>query len=188
MNALEKGKLERWHRTFRDQFLSELDATRITDLSDLNARLWSWIETVYHQTPHSGLAGQSPLARYQQDLARIRTLGERAARLDELFYHRVQRKVRKDGTVFYCGERFEVPYELSGRRVRLVVDPHSGQALGVEDDNGQSLGAVTPLDALANVNRRRRQPQPPQEPSPKAPDSEVELAYHDYYGHTGEVS
>ena len=30
-----KGKLERWHRTVRDQFLSELDATRIQDLSDL---------------------------------------------------------------------------------------------------------------------------------------------------------
>ena len=183
-----KGKLERWHRTFRDQFLSELDAARIKDLSDLNARLWGWIESVYHQTPHRGLAGQSPLARYQHDLARIRTLGERAARLDALFYHRVQRKVRKDGTLSYCGARFEVPYELSGRCVRLVVDPHSDQALGVEDDDGQSLGAVTPLDALANVNRRRRQPQPPQEPSPKAPDNAVELAYRDYYGHTGEVS
>ena len=33
-----KGKLERWHRTFRDRFLSELDITRIGDLTDLNAR------------------------------------------------------------------------------------------------------------------------------------------------------
>jgi hypothetical protein len=183
-----KGKLERWHRTLRDQFLSELDAARINSLSDLNARLWSWIETVYHRTAHRGLAGQSPLARYQQDLARIRTLGERAARLDALFYHRVQRKVRKDGTVSYCGARFEVPYELSGRCVRLVVDPHSGQALGVEDEEGKSLGAVTPLDALANVHRRRRQPQPPEEPSPKDIDNEVELSYREYYGHAGEES
>jgi len=38
--ALEgKAKLKRWHRTFRDQFLSELDLARIRDLSDLNARL-----------------------------------------------------------------------------------------------------------------------------------------------------
>jgi putative transposase len=181
-----KGKLERWHRTFRDQFLSELDATRIGDLSDLNARLWSWIETVYHRTAHSGLAGQSPLARYQQELARLRTLGERAARLDALFYHRLTRKVRKDGTVSYQGARFEVPYALSGRCVRLVVNPHSGQVVGVEDDDGHPLGAATPLDALANVHRRRRQPQPPAEPSPKDADNEVELAYRDYYGHTGE--
>jgi hypothetical protein len=182
------GKLERWHRTCRDQFLSELVAARIKDLSDLNARLWSWIETVYHRTAHGGLAGQSPLARYQQDLARIRTLGERAARLDALFYHRLTRKVRKDGTVSYQGRRFEVPYELAGRSVCLLVDPHSGQALGVEDEQGKSLGAATPLDALANVQRRRRQPHPPEQPSPKDPDNEVELSYREYYGHTGEDS
>jgi len=41
-----KGKLERWHRTFRDQFLSELDTTRIRNLEDLNAQLWAWLEQV----------------------------------------------------------------------------------------------------------------------------------------------
>ncbi len=182
-----KGKLERWHRTFRDQFLSELDVTRIGDLSDLNARLWAWLETVYHRSAHSGLDGQTPLARYQQDLARIRTLGAMAARLDALFHHRITRKVRKDGTVSYQGARFEVPYELSGRCVRLVVDPHTQQVVGVEDDNGESLGAATPLDALANAQRQRRQPQPPEAPPPGGADNEVELAYREYYDHTEEA-
>ncbi len=113
----------RWHRTFRDRFLSELDPGRIQDLADLNARLWAWIESVYHRTAHAGLQGRTPLDRYQQDLPRIRTLGHRAARLDELFHHRLGRKVRKDGTVSYQGDRFEVPYELSAQRVVLVVDP-----------------------------------------------------------------
>ncbi len=178
-----KGKLERWHRTFRAQFLSELDTARLRDLSDLNARLWAWLESVYHNTPHGGLEGQTPLRRYQQDLPRIRTLGPLAARLDALFYHRVTRKVRKDGTVSYQGERFEVPYELSGRSVCLVVDPHSPKVLGVEDVNGQSLGAATPLDALANVHRRRRKPQPPETPSlgSTGKDNEVELAYRQYH-------
>src|SRR3546814_16574432 len=36
-----KGKLERWHRTCRDQFLGELDPTQIHGLDDLNARLRS---------------------------------------------------------------------------------------------------------------------------------------------------
>ena len=34
-----KGKLERWHRTVREQFLAELDERRLADLADLNARL-----------------------------------------------------------------------------------------------------------------------------------------------------
>jgi hypothetical protein len=186
-----KGKLERWHRSFRDHFLSELDTTRLRDLSDLNARLWAWLESVYHRTPHSGLEKeQTPLERYQQDLPRIRTLGTLAARIDELFYHRVTRKVRKDGTVSYQGTCFEVPYALAGRFVRLVVDPHARQVLGVEDDNGQSLGAATPLDAVANVHRRRRKPQPAEAPSRggAGADNEVELAYRQYHDHTKEES
>jgi transposase InsO family protein len=185
-----KGKLERWHRTFRAQFLSELDTARLRDLSDLNARLWAWLETVYHKTPHAGLEGQTPLQRYQQDLPRIRTLGNLAARLDALFYHRMTRKVRKDGTVSYQGSRFEVPYELTGRSVCLVVDPHTRKVCGVEDADGQSLGAATPLNALANVHRRRRKPQPPEAPSPSDPgrDNEVELAYRQYHDQTEEDS
>jgi putative transposase len=182
-----KGKLERWHRTFRDQFLSELDTSRLQDLGDLNARLWAWIEQVYHQQPHAGLGGKTPLQRYRQDLARVRTLGSQAAGLDALFYHRIQRKVRKDATVSYLGARFEVPYVLSGQSVRLVVDPHAKQVIGVEDAQGASLGAATPLDLQANVHRHRRKPQPgePVQSTTDGATNEVELAYRRYHGQPG---
>jgi putative transposase len=88
-----KGKLERWHRTLRDQFLSELDERRIADLDDLNARLWAWLEQIYHRTAHAGLGGLTPLARYQRDLPRIRSLGAKAVALDALFHHRTNRLV-----------------------------------------------------------------------------------------------
>lgn len=177
-----KGKLERWHRTFRDQFLSELDGRRINDLTDLNARLWAWIEAIYHRTPHSGLSnGLTPLARYQQDLPKIRSLGQRAANLDALFYHRLSRFVRKDGTVSYQGTRFEVPYELAGKTVCLVVDPHRALVLGVEDKDGQSLGAATPLDALANVQRRKPEPQTIVPATRNGPNL-IELAYQQHHG------
>jgi hypothetical protein len=185
-----KGKLERWHRTFRHQFLSELDTSRLRDLGDLNARLWAWLESVYHQTPHGGLDNDhTPLQRYQRDLPRMRTLGTLAERIDGLFHHRVKRKVRKDGTVSYQGSAFEVPYELAGRWVRLVVDPHARQVLNVEDNDGQSLGAATPLDAMANVQRRRRKPQPPSVSSSHGGgENAVELAYRRYHGQDQEVS
>jgi len=181
-----KGKLERWHLTFRNQFLSELDTSRLRDPGDLNARLWAWIEQVYHRTAHSGLEGATPLARYQQDLPRIRTLGTRAARIDELFYHRIERTVRKDATVSYHGSRFEVAYALSGKAVVLVVDPHREQVMGVEDADGQPLGSATPLDALANAHRPRRKPQPTAAPSPRDASGEVELAYRQYHDLTEE--
>jgi putative transposase len=178
-----KGKLERFHLTLRNQFLSELDERRITNLDDLNARLWAWLEQVYHHTPHGGLAGLTPLARYQLDLPRIRSLGTKATQLDALFLHRISRFVRKDGTVSYLGQRFEVPYELSGKTVRLVVDPHAERVVGVEDATGQSLGQATALDTIANVKRVRRKPEPAQmTASARTGPNLVELAHAKYHG------
>ena len=182
-----KGKLERWHRTFRDQFLSELDEGRVDGLDDLNARLWAWVEQVYHRTPHGGLDGQTPLARYQRDLPKIRALGQRAAQLDAIFHHRISRFVRKDGTVPYQGNRFEVPYELAGKTIRLVVDPHAETVVGIEDGQGNSLGTATPLDAEANLHRRRRKPDPEGPAAqPSGGPNLVELAYQQYHGNKGD--
>ena len=177
-----KGKLERWHRTCRDQFLSELDERLITGLDDLNARLWAWLEQVYHRRPHAGLGGMTPLARYQQDLPQIRSLGPLAPQLDALFLHRISRLVRKDGTVSFQGGRFEVPFELSGKTVRLVVDPHAGTVVGVENEKGEAVGQATPLDALANLNRTRRTPDRVVTPVMGAGPNLVELAYRQYHG------
>jgi putative transposase len=179
-----KGKLERWHRTFRDQFLSELDTRCVADLADLNARLWAWIEVIYHPRPHSSLAGSSPLQRYQQDLPRIRTLGQRADRMDELFYHRLTRKVRRDGTVAYLGKRFEVPYELSGKSIQLVIEPHAEQLISLEDHEGKAIGKAVELDVIANNQRARRKPEA-QETLPQTPcqgPNLVELALQHYHG------
>jgi hypothetical protein len=181
-----KGKLERWHRTLRAQFLSEVDFAQVRDLGDLNARLWAWIEQLYHRTPHGALNGHTPLERYQQDLPHIRPLGALGGRLDAIFHHRLTRTVRKDGTVSYQGEHFEVPYELCGRAVVLVLDPHLGRVLGVEDEQGNSLGEATPLDRVANTQRRRHKPRPtttPNAPTPNALNA-VELAYRQYHGIT----
>lgn len=139
-----KGKLERWHRTLRGAFLGELDMDKVRDIHDLNARLWAWLDEYYHKEPHSSLEGLTPLERYRKDLTQIRPLGTFASRLDELFLHRHERLVRKDGTVSYGGQRFEVPFDLIGKTVLLVVDPHKQKVLGVEAANGDSLGRGNP--------------------------------------------
>ncbi|VFN03667.1 MAG: Transposase [Candidatus Kentron sp. G] len=131
-----KGKLERWHRTVRDQFLTEVDFPTLS-LDDINARLWAWVEQSYHRNEHDGLQGSTPLARYQQDLSRIRLLDEYAAIIDQLFLHRESRKVRKDGTISYGGQLFEVPYELSGQTIHVLVDPHRKTVVGIENEQGQ---------------------------------------------------
>ena len=172
-----KGKIERWHRRVREHLLGELDLQRIQGLEDLNARLWAWLDQDYHVTPHAGLNGLTPLARYQQDLVNIRPLGPLATELDALFHHYHTRKVRKDGTVSLHGQCLEVPFELVGQSVILVEDPHQRQVVAVLNDQEQPVGKATPLDARANLKRRRQQPIIPG-PSPTAQtgSNAIELA------------
>jgi transposase InsO family protein len=183
-----KGKLERWHRTLRAQFLSEVALSDTPlELHELNARLWAYLEGIYHVTPHDGLeGGQTPLERYQKDLAHIRPLGPLGAQLDTIFQHRVDRLVRKDGTISYEGRFFEVPYELVGKTVQVTVDPHSKTAVTVEDESGNTLGRVTPLDRYANRDRRRNRPAVATEASaaravPRETPTLLELACERHY-------
>jgi len=177
-----KGKLERYHRTFREQFLNEIHAHKIMNLEDLNARLWAWVDQVYHQNRHSQLDGQkTPLERYREDLTNITQLGIRATQLDEIFYHRETRKVRADGTVQLFGQVYEVPHLCVGQTIILVIDPHLKKALYVESAEGKRLAEVTLLDKAANLNRKRQRPELTSEAStaPHIMDA-VEIAYEKY--------
>ncbi len=177
-----KGKLERWHRVVREEFLNELDTRHLRDLPDLNARLWAWIEGEYHRRPHGCLAGLTPSERWQKDLIQIRPLGNFASKLEEIFYHRHLRIVRKDGTLSFNGQYYEVPYELMGKKVMLVVDPHNNKAMRVESTSGVFWGAVTPLDKLANLHRGRARPDKKQNNNVQKPRAfnMVELALENY--------
>ena len=171
-----KGKLERWHRTLRDQFLTELQPQKIYTLDEINNLLWAWIDQLYHPTPHSSLDGKTPLAVWQNYLEMISPLGTLAHQLDELFYHRIQRKVRKDGTISYAGQFFEVPYCLSQKTVIVVIEPHDKQALYIEDEHGKRLGEVTPLNLQENRNYKRARSSNTSVPSTAPSTSLNELA------------
>jgi putative transposase len=59
--ATTKGKIERFFRTVRDQFLVEIDDG--VELPELNRLFSAWLEVVYHRRIHSE-TGQTPLARF----------------------------------------------------------------------------------------------------------------------------
>jgi len=175
-----KGKLERFHRTFREQFLNEINAEKIIGLDDLNARLWAWLECVYHRRPHAGLQGKTPLNRWRDDLVHVRQLGFKAAKIDDIFCHRVERIVRKDGTINWDGRQFEAAFELVDKKIKLVIDPHTKTALRVESVFGDDLGPVVPLDKISNLNRKRHRPQKTTEVALKRAENSVELAYQEH--------
>jgi len=64
-----RGKLERWFKTLRSQFLSTIPDE--LSLEALNQALWEWIENDYHQRVHSSTK-EAPLSRYLKHIHLIR--------------------------------------------------------------------------------------------------------------------
>src|SRR5487761_2298248 len=55
-----RGKIERFFRTVREQFLVEIGSGReLDDLAQLNTLFTAWVETIYHRREHSE-TGQTP--------------------------------------------------------------------------------------------------------------------------------
>ena len=93
-DAAAKGKIERFFRRVRDQFLvRKLD---LSSLEELNSSSRSgWNRSTTHRE-HSTL-GMKPIDRFGVDLSRIRFLSPSES-TDELFYAETVRTVKKDNT------------------------------------------------------------------------------------------
>ena len=121
-----RGKIERFFRTVREQFLVEITGDpdvigrhHVTDLAELNRLFTAWVETVYHRTVHSE-TGQTPLARWSAG-GPIPLPAPEA--LTEAFLWEEHRRVTKTASVTLHGNSYEVDPALVGRKVELVFDP-----------------------------------------------------------------
>jgi len=168
-----KGKIERFFRTLRGGWLGRVEAAERETLESLNRSLWAWIEGEYHNTPHRGLEGRTPLEQWALASAAIR-YPDATLDLDDLFLFEARRRVYKDRTVSLDGRVYEVDAVLVGEKVTLRYDPEAppSRPLDVVHD-GKPAGKATPLDAYANTAVRRSRPgreieadDPPPQPPP----------------------
>ncbi len=119
-HAASRGKIERFFRTVREQFLVELEARGgARDLAQLNELFGAWLEGVYHRTVHSE-TGQTPLDRR---LAGRQLRRPSPGELHEAFLWSESRLVTKTSSVSLYGNHYEVDPALVGVRVELVFDP-----------------------------------------------------------------
>jgi putative transposase len=142
-----RGKIERWFRTVRDQFLQGL---RGETLEELNLALECWIRDVYHNRPHTS-TGQSPLRRFSDHSECIR-LAPKA--LDDSFRKSARRRVAKDRTISLNGRLYEAPVTLIGKQVLLLFHQNDPQGVEILFDH-KSHGLLTPVDLHVNCRVRR---------------------------------
>lgn len=161
-----KGKIERWFKTLRTQFLPLLPPS--LSLAQLNEHLAKWINEHYHLRAHSS-TGQTPLQRY---LIHIVLLRKAPADLHDYFRTLVRRKVDKDRTISLAGKLYEAPLGLIGNTVTLLYHPQDPSRIEVFFEE-RSWGFLVPLSVAINSRVKRISGQhtelippssPPQEP------------------------
>ena len=115
--------MERMFRTLQQDFEAglRLPGQAVGSLEELNGKLACWLQEVYHPRVHDGI-GESPQERFARSLPLLRPLDPHLD-LDRLFYTRIERVVRKDGTVRIDNDLYEVNLALRGLKVQLELDP-----------------------------------------------------------------
>jgi putative transposase len=158
-----RGKIERFFRTVREQFLIELAAPGTAgadDLDRLNQLFQAWVETVYHRRVHTE-TGQPPIQRLTEAEPPALPC---PAQLREAFLWSVPRTVTKTATVSLAGNLYQVDPALVGRRVELVFDPFDLTDMEVRYA-GRAMGAAVPHRLARHVHPHTR----PEQLPPPAP-------------------
>jgi putative transposase len=163
-----RGKIERWFRTVREQFLVEVSTSdaesSVADLAELNRLLVAWIETDYHTRTHSE-TGAPPLRRWADGLPDPLPRPS-PAQLREAFLWSEYRTVTRTATVSLQGNTYQVDELLVGRRVELVFDPFDLTDIDVRY-HGRSFGPAVAFRIGRHTHPKAR----PEhlEPAPAAP-------------------
>lgn len=152
-----KGKVERFFRTVRDQFLSrQLD---LSSLETLNRQFTQWVEEQYNALLHSVL-GMSPLDRFALDRKWLRFLPPNQAN-DELFFVEEERHVRADNTFSFQSIRFEAPRHLPDRTIQVRFERKRPTQRVVVYYKGERMGEARPLNPVANDRKPSTLTSPP---------------------------
>lgn len=173
-----RGKIERFFRTVRDQFLVEVADTSAAEIAEaglspaaalleLNGLFTAWVESVYHHQLHSE-TGQTPLQRWNDgwQAAGHGPSMASADALTEAFLWSQLRTVTKTATVSLHGNTYQVEPALAGRKVELVFSPFNLEHIEVRHGE-RSYGPAVPhvITRHAHPKARPETTQPPPAPA-----------------------
>ena len=150
-DGASKGKIERFFRRLRDQFLShKLD---LSSLKILNKQLTHWIEEDYNASSHSAI-GMTPINRFALDMKFIKFLPPHQAN-DELFYAEETRTVRKDNTFPFKNVRYEPDADLRNKVIIVRFDRNKRDRV-IDYYKNHRIGEAKPVNLVENARIRRK--------------------------------
>ncbi len=149
-----KGKIERFFRTVRGQFIVGFKGQTLDELNDA---FLLWLNNIYHQRKH-GATGQTPLSRFTDKMHCLRSS---PANLKDYFRKVARRTVAKDRTITLNGRLYEGPVALIGKRVELLYHATEPEKVEVKYQN-KSFGMIQPVNLYVNCRVKRDKNNNPQ--------------------------
>jgi putative transposase len=148
-----RGKVERFFRTVRERFLSDLQEG--LTLEELNEAFSLWLKDDYHNKLHTGIE-ERPIDRYHASVGRVLIRRLSREELDEIFLLRHERVVNHDATISFKGSLYEVPAAYIRQRIELRHPVDAPEELYLYD-NGVRVGKIRLLDKQENARTFRPQ-------------------------------
>ena len=121
-DGASKGKVERFFRTIKNQWLHGLDTTQIQSLDEFNQELANYVRN-YNTTMHSTIK-ETPMDRFLRSKTRVR-VPKSADWLDECFHNRISRNVNKDSCLSIDTVFYDAPQQFIGMKVEVRFSPDS---------------------------------------------------------------
>ncbi len=144
-----RGKIERFFRTVREQFLPGFKGG---SLDELNMAFELWLQETYHPRKHTS-TGQSPFERFTAQMQCMRVAPQN---LLDHFRKTARRRVANDRTISLNGKLYEAPVALIGKRVIVLYHPDGSQHNEIEVFfNQTSYGTLIPVDLHVNCRVKR---------------------------------
>jgi hypothetical protein len=149
-DSAAKGKVERWHKTFRSRCLSMLSKEQTSSLDALNDALSAWI-MAYNTTVHSS-TGKAPMDAYRAEMEAVR-MPKSAEWVHGCFLNRAVRKVKNDATITIENTLYDVPMQFIGTKVEVCFSPDDMQGAHIASEG--RTWPIRPTDKHANSKARR---------------------------------
>lgn len=148
-----KGKIEKFFRTCRDQFLEVCSVTGFPKtIEELNQRFAEWYEGDYNTSHHQGI-NTTPVKKWMATAYKLKLLSPHVA--DDIFTFEDTRKVKNDGTFSLGGKLFETHSALAGKKITINYDPFFPERVFVSCED-REFGRANLLDRQFNSSKPRR--------------------------------
>ena len=136
-----KAKIERWFRTMKDLWMSQLNMNDFGSLDELSSSLIKFVNK-YNKTVHSSLNGKTPEDRFFEEGCLIKRLSDET--IETSFLLEYERRVSADNVIVLNETEYEVPYIYAKQKITLRYSADFETVYVVN----KNTNALTPIKLL----------------------------------------